>query len=612
MKDISHNNPIQKRPGGGHPGPHIQIVREKPKNAKKTFKRLISYIGVNKYLLLLLLIIMIFITLLSLASPALQADAIDTITLKDGYLSIDFKHFFIVLGILAATYGLSAVLNYFEGILSAKLSQVTVRNMRRDLFSKIVKLPIKYVDTHQHGDLMSRMTNDVDNVSNTISQSIASFISSILTIIGTVIIMLYFSPILTLVSFIVIPISMLVTVKLASFMRKYFIQQQTLLGNLDGHIEEMVTGYKTVVAFNKEDKAIQQFYQINAELKKYGIRAQVLGGIMGPLMGVIGNLSYLLIAAAGGYLTLKGSITIGIIQAFLIYSKQFSRPINELANQYAQIQTAIAGAERIFEVMDTPSEIDNGTTAVDNLKGDISFNDVTFSYKPGEIVLKNLNLKIEAGQKIAIVGATGSGKTTIVNLLTRFYDVQSGSICIDGINIQDIPKAELRKNIAIVLQDTVLFSDTISKNICYGKLDATEEEIIKAAKIARCDEFIERLPEGYNTILSQSGTNLSQGQQQLLSIARAVLADPKILILDEATANIDTNTEMYIQEAMINLMKNRTSIIIAHRLSTIRDADKIVVIENGRVVESGNHKELLEKKSYYYRLYQKQFAGIAT
>jgi len=458
------------------------------------------------------------------------------------------------------------------------------------------------------------MTNDVENISNSISQSIGSLFSSVLTVIGTLAIMLYYSPLLTLVSFVTIPLTVLTTTNLAKYMRKFFLRQQTLLGQLNGHVEEMVTGYRTVVAFGKEKKSEAQFNKISFELKKCGMKAQILGGIMGPIMNVIGNLSFLLIAGVGGMLAFKGKITIGVIQAFLIYSKQFTRPINEIANQYAQIQTAIAGAERVFDIMDTPSEIDEGKAEFDrdNVKGDISFKNIFFSYKKGEPVLKDFNLEVKSGSKIAIVGATGAGKTTVVNLLTRFYDIDSGSITIDGIDIRDIPKKKLRESIAIVLQDTVLFSDTIAANIKYGKLDASFDEIKNAARTSNADVFIERLPDGYDTMLSESGTNLSQGQRQLLSIARAVLADPKILILDEATSSVDTRTEMHIQEAMIALMKNRTSLIIAHRLSTIRDADMIIVIDDGKVAEAGNHDELLAKGGKYYSLYQNQFAGFAT
>ena len=368
------------------------------------------------------------------------------------------------------------------------------------------------------------------------------------------------------------------------------------------------------MAYGREGAAVEEFSRIAAEYRKIGIRANIWGGVMGPCMNMIGNLGYLLVAAVGGYLSLGGMIGIPAIQAVLQYSKQFTRPINEIANQYAQILTAIAGAERVFDIMESDAEIDKGKhpIEVENIRGDICFKNMYFSYKEGEPVLKGFDLKVERGQKIAIVGATGSGKTTVVNLLTRFYDIDSGEITIDGININDIPKKTLRRAIAIVLQDTVLFSDTIASNIRYGKLDATEEEIKRAAEMAHADVFIERLPDAYETVLSESGSDLSQGQRQLLSIARAVLADPKILILDEATSSVDTRTEMHIQQAMLALMKNRTSLVIAHRLSTIRDADKIVVLDGGVVAEVGSHEELLEKKGAYYRLYQNQYAGIAT
>ena len=474
------------------------------------------------------------------------------------------------------------------------------------------RLPISYFDTHRHGDIMSRMTNDVENVSNSVSQSIASLISGVLTVVGVFAIMLLYSPMLTLVSVVTIPLSMLATVKIAKVSRKYFTRQQTLLGILDGQAEEMISGYKTVLAFSKEKKAVAEFAKVSKQLRGCGIKAQIFGGIMGPVMNVIGNLGYLLIAATGGYMAFRGLITIGVIQAFLQYSKQFTRPINEIANQYAQIQTALAGAERVFEIMDYPPEEKQGRSTLENTRGDICFRNVHFAYKKGEPVLRGLDLDIKAGQRIAIVGATGSGKTTIVNLLLRFYDIDSGSITVDGQDIREIHKDSLRRNIAIVLQDTVLFSDTVAKNISYGRDGATEEEIRRAAAAANVDRFIELLPEGYETELSESGANLSGGQRQLLSIARAVLADPRVLILDEATSSVDTRTEMQIGLAMNALMKNRTSLIIAHRLSTIRDADKIVVIDKGRVAETGSHEELLAMKGCYYSLYQSQFAGLET
>lgn len=501
-----------------------------------------------------------------------------------------------------------------QGIFSAKLSQYTVKTMRKDLFSSLVRLPIKYLDTHSHGDIMSRMTNDVENISTTISQSIGSLISGVLTIVGTVVIMLLYSPLLTLISLSTVFLTIFVSGVLTKYMKKYFIKQQVLLGEINGEVEEMVVGYRTVVSYGKEQDAVDKFEKMSNNLKKCGIKAQIFGGVMGPCMNLISNFGFILIAAFGGWFAIKGFITVGTIQAFILYSKQFSRPINEIANQFANIQTAIAGAERIFEVMDADKETDEGKAdfEVENVKGDISFKHIDFSYVPEKQVLKDLDLEVKAGQKIAIVGATGSGKTTIVNLLTRFYPVDSGEITIDGQSIYDIPKDKLRRSIAIVLQDTVLFKDTIEENIRYGRENATLDEIKAAAKFANADEFIERLSEGYDTVLAEGGSNLSQGQRQLLSIARAVLADPKILILDEATSSVDTRTEMHIQSAMVALMKNRTSLIIAHRLSTIRDADKIVVIDGGRVAEQGSHEELIAAKGCYYRLYQTQFSGVKT
>lgn len=589
------------------------LTKEKPKDILGTLKRILSYMGKNRYIFFTLLAVMLAITILNLAAPSLQQKAIDTIGLTSG---VDYKNLVKYLIILSGVYILSSVITYFQGWFSAKLSQTTVKIMRNDLFKKIVTLPIKYIDTHNHGDLMSRMTNDVENISNCISQSIGSLFSGVLTIIGSLVIMLYYSPLLTLISVSTIILTLLFTSVMTKFMRKYFTRQQILLGDINGHIEEMVVGYKTVVSYSKERDAIEKFNKMSDSLKKTGVKAQICGGSMGPLMNIVSNVGFVLIAGFGGFFALKGLITIGTIQAFILYSKQFSRPINEIANQYAQIQTAVAGGERIFAVMDEKSEKDNNSThtdfSPDEVLGNITFKNINFSYLPDKPVLKNFDLDIKSGQKIAIVGATGSGKTTVVNLLTRFYDIDSGEIDIDGVNIRDIPKDKLRETIGIVLQDTVLFSDTIRSNVAYAKPRAELSEIQSAAKTANADRFINRLPDGYDTILSESGSNLSQGQRQLLAIARAVLADPKILILDEATSSVDTRTEMHIQSAMVALMKNRTSLIIAHRLSTIIDADKIVVIDDGRVVEQGNHDELLEKKGCYYNLYQNQFAGIAT
>ncbi len=602
-------------PGGrGGPRNEARINGEKPQNARKTLGKLMRYIGRNKYLFFALIAVMLLITLLGLAAPKIQQIAIDCMTLTDERLNVDTEKLIRTLIALGCVYGAQALFTYLQGIFSAKLSQYTVRIMRRDLFDSLVRLPIKYIDNHRHGDLMSRMTNDVENISTTVSQSIGSLISGVLTVIGTFIIMLTYSPLLTLISVSTIFLTIFVSAKMTKYMKKFFIEQQVILGKINSHVEEMVTGYRTVVAYSKEQDAVDAFFDMSDELRKTGIKAQICGGMMGPLMNCISNFGFVLIAAFGGWFSIKGWITVGTIQAFILYSKQFSRPINEIANQYANIQTAIAGAERIFEVMEAEPEPDRGQSSftAEDVRGEISFEDISFSYTKGKPVLKDLDLHVGRGRKIAIVGATGSGKTTIVNLLTRFYDIDSGRITIDGTSIYDIRMKELRKAIAIVLQDTVLFSGTIADNIRYGRESATDEELREAAAKAYADEFIERLPEKYDTPLSEGGSNLSQGQRQLLSIARAVLADPKILILDEATSSVDTRTEMHIQSAMVALMKDRTSLIIAHRLSTIRDADMIVVIDHGRVAESGCHDELIARRGTYYDLYRTQFAGNRT
>ena len=604
-----------RRGGGPMAG---RMNAEKPKNTKKTLLRLLRYIGRNGVILGTLIVIMLAVTCADLLGPFFQAKAIDTIGMDEATqkLYIDFdtmKGYLILMGIIFAC---SAVLSYFQGVLSAKLAQSTVRTMRNDLFAKISRLPIGYTDSHRHGDIMSRMTNDVENVSNAVSQSVTTLFSCVLTLIGALCMMVYYSPVMTLIALVTIPISITVSSKLGKFMRKYFVQRQRLLGQLNGQVEETVTSYKTVVAYGKEEESVEKFGKVSGELRHCAVKARVWGSIMGPIMNFIGNLQYVLVAATGGWMVLnaKGGVTIGSIQAMLQYSKKFTHPINQIANQYSSILTALAGAERIFEIMDQEDEIDEGNkeTKPEEITGHIEFKNIQFGYVPDHPVLKGLNLSVKPGQKIAIVGATGSGKTTVVNLLTRFYELDGGEITVDGVNITEIPKKDLRSFIAIVLQDTVLFSDTIRNNIKYGHAEASDEAMRAAAATARADRFIDRLPDGYDTVLAESGSNLSQGQRQLLAIARAVLADPKILILDEATSNVDTRTEMHIQEALVALMKNRTSLIIAHRLSTIRDADVIVVIKDGVVAEAGDHDTLLAMGGEYATLYSNQFAGIAT
>ena len=616
--------PMDMRPGGG-PRRGMNMIAEKPKNMKKTLSRLLKYIVTNKFMIIMLVASVIISALLNLAGPSIQGEALKFLTpstdeggkliiLEDGTVKVDFAGMARLLVLLGAVYLLSTLFTYIQGHISAKLSQKTVYRMRGDLFRKIEKLPIKYIDNHPHGDIMSRMTNDIENISNTVSNSVTSLISGIITIIGAFSLMLYHSWQMTLVALVTIPLTVLVTTKLTKYVRRYFMRQQQLLGAINSQVEESVTGYKTVVAFGHENEIKDEFNRTGDELRTAGIKAEIFGGVMGPLMNIIGNVGFLLIVICGALFTMKGLIGITTIYVFIQYSKQFTRPINEVANQYTSILNAITGAERVFEIADQNDETDEGKKVLlpADIKGNISFRNICFSYVQSEPVLKNFNLEISSGQKIAIVGKTGSGKTTIINLLTRFYETDSGKILLDGTDIREITKASLRKNIAIVLQDTVLFSDTVGANIRYGRPEASEAETEAAAKAAKAHDFITRMPEGYDTVLDESGGNISQGQKQLLTIARAILADPKILILDEATSSVDTRTEMDIQSAMINLMQGRTTLIIAHRLSTIRDADKIIVLDDGRIVEAGNHNELIAAEGVYYGLYMSQFAGIET
>lgn len=616
--------PMDMRPGGG-PRRGMNMIAEKPKNMKKTLSRLLKYIVTNKFMIIMLVASVIISALLNLAGPSIQGEALKFLTpstdeggkliiLEDGTVKVDFAGMARLLVLLGAVYLLSSLFTYIQGHISAKLSQKTVYRMRGDLFRKIEKLPIKYIDNHPHGDIMSRMTNDIENISNTVSNSVTSLISGIITIIGAFSLMLYHSWQMTLVALVTIPLTVLVTTKLTKYVRRYFMRQQQLLGAINSQVEESVTGYKTVVAFGHENEIKDEFNRTGDELRTAGIKAEIFGGVMGPLMNIIGNVGFLLIVICGALFTMKGLIGITTIYVFIQYSKQFTRPINEVANQYTSILNAITGAERVFEITDQNDETDEGKKVLlpADIKGNISFRNICFSYVQSEPVLKNFNLEISSGQKIAIVGKTGSGKSTIINLLTRFYETDSGKILLDGTDIREITKASLRKNIAIVLQDTVLFSDTVGANIRYGRPEASEAETEAAAKAAKAHDFITRMPDGYDTVLDESGGNISQGQKQLLTIARAILADPKILILDEATSSVDTRTEMDIQSAMINLMQGRTTLIIAHRLSTIRDADKIIVLDDGRIVEAGNHNELIAAEGVYYGLYMSQFAGIET
>lgn len=583
-----------------------QDTVEKAKDKKGTLRKLLHYFSAEKKRILLLLCCVVVTAVTSVYTPRLQSQAIDSIS--EGRYG-DLNYYLIL---MLAFYGVMSLFTLFQGRFSALLSQAIVKRMRNDLFEKMVNLPIRYLDNHPHGDIMSRMTNDIENVSNTISQSLSSLVSGALTLLGTVFMMFYLCPSLALLSCATVILTVTATKFLSGAMRKFYRKRQMLLGNLNSTVEEMVGGYKTVAAYSREEAVMQAFATTSDDLTRVGIIAEILGGSMGPVMNVINNISFVIIAAFGGYFAIRGVITIGVISAFIIYAKQFGRPIDELAQIYGQIQTAIAGAERVFAIMDEPFEDKSGEKDMEHAKGVITFRHVNFSYTEGHPILKDFNLEVAAGQKVALVGSTGSGKTTVVNLLMRFYDIDSGEILIDGVNIKDIACDNLRHNTAIVLQDTILFADTVENNLKYSGEGITDQEMEEAAALCHCHKMIQRMPQGYQTQLAQAGYNLSQGQRQLLSIARAFLAKPKILILDEATSSVDTRTEKHIQDAMVKLMENRTSLIIAHRLSTIQDADRIVVMDQGRIVETGSHEQLLAARGRYYELYMTQFAGQAT
>lgn len=590
---------------GRRPGNRNMTV-EKPQNGKKTLKRLMGYFVSEKKMLFLLMLAVVVVVACSVYAPKLQSNAIDAIAGRQWDMLSP------ILIVMVIIYIIHSICTYMQSKLSAVLSQNIVSRMRKDLFLNIVNLPIRYLDANSHGDIMSRMTNDIENISTTVSQSMSSLFSGILTVIGTVVMMVALCPRLAALSCVTVILTIVATKLLSKAMRILFKKRQVILGQLNGNVEEMVTGYRTVVAYNRQNAVVNDFDNVSDELTRVGIIAEILGGSMGPVMNVVNNVGFVIIAAFGGYFAINNMISIGVISAFIVYARQFGRPIDELAQIYGQIQTAVAGAERIFEVMDEPLEDKSGKKNMDDLKGIIRFKNVNFSYTKEKQVLYDFNLEVKAGQKVALVGSTGSGKTTVVNLLMRFYDVDSGEILIDDVNIKDIDCDSLRRNTAIVLQDTVLFADSIENNLRYSNSSATDEQMYMAARMSNCDSMIRKMPQGYDTQLMSEGENISQGQRQLLSIARAFLAQPKILILDEATSSVDTRTEKHIQDAMVKLMKNRTSLIIAHRLSTIQDADLIVVMDEGRIAETGSHANLLAKKGKYYQLYMTQFAGCAT
>ena len=582
------------------------VQAQHAEHAGATLKRILTYFIHEKAMMLGMLGAVLFGTICGIYAPSVQSDAIDIIAgAKGGSLGQ-------TLALMLGAYLLYSASQLLQNLLSAKLSQRIVQRMRAQLFDKIVDLPVQYLDTHAHGDVMSRMTNDIENISTTISQSLPSLFSGVLTIAGTVAIMLWYCWQLALLSCATVILTLLATKILSARVRKYSRKRQALLGQLNSTTEEMVTGYRTVVAYNRQQATAGSFCETADALTKAGIKTDVFSGVMGPIMNCIGNIGFVIIAAFGGYFSVRGLISVGVISAFIVYAKQFSRPINEIAQIYGQLQTAVAGAERVFAVLDEQDEDKSGAPLVPAKNNTVTFENVQFSYKPGQPVLHDFNLTVPSGKKVALVGATGSGKTTAINLLMRFYDPDSGAIRINGQDIRTVARGELRKNIAIVLQDTVLFSGTMRDNLKYANESATDAQLETAAEMSHCSQMLKNLPDGYDTLLTGSGENISQGQRQLLAIARAFVADPKILILDEATSNVDTRTEKAIQDAMQRVMQNRTSIVIAHRLSTIRDSDCIVVMDRGTIAESGTHQQLLAKKGKYYELYKTQYAGFAT
>lgn len=601
--------PRGPRPGG--PGGHNHGPKEKAKNAKGTVLRILKYLRNYIPQLILVLVLVCISAVANLAGTYRISPIIDAIgkigteaTLKDIAPEI-LKN----LGLLAMFYAFSAAANWGQSYVLAGVSQYTVKEIRMDMFAKMELLSLKFFDSKTHGELMSRTTNDVDTISQTLSMSVAQIFSSIITLIGTFAVMLMLSPQLTLVTLIIVPVMLLCTRTIAKYTHRYYGAQQSALGNMNGHIEETVSGEYAVKVFCHEEQVEAKFDELNDDYRNNAVKAQTVSGVVGPLMGMFNNLTYAITAFVGGLLTYNQMMSVGDVIVFLNYSGQFSRPINELANMFSQLQSALAGAERVFEIMDEPNEYigDKEKSEMNHAKGHVELKNVNFGYDKTRLILKNVCIDAKPGETIALVGPTGAGKTTIVNLLTRFYDIDSGSITVDGTEISSVQKDSLRDRIAIVLQDTHMFSVSVRENIRYGKLDASDEDVESAARLANAHEFIERLPEGYDTVLNDDASNISQGQRQLLSIARAMIADPDILILDEATSSVDTRTEIKIQEAMKNLMYGRTSFVIAHRLSTIREADKILVLVDGRIVEQGNHKELIALDGMYAKLYNGQF-----
>lgn len=611
------NNENKKRPpmGGGHGHGHGMGGGEKAKDFKGTMKNLFEYLKPYRLSMLVVIIFAIGSATFSIVGPKVLGKATTKIfeglmnKVSGNSLGMDFDYIGKILLILLGLYVISAIFSYIQGFIMSGISQKVSYNLRKAISEKINRMPLKYFDSKTHGEVLSRVTNDIDTLSQNLNQSLSQVISSTTTIIGVLIMMLSISVQMTLVSLIMLPVSMILIMLVVKKSQKYFKQQQEYLGHVNGQVEEVYGGHNIVKAFNKENDVIEEFNKLNEELYNSAWKSQFLSGMMMPIMSFIGNLGYVLISIMGGYLAIKKTIEVGDILSFTQYVRNFTQPLSQTAQIANVMQSMAAAAERTFEFLNEDEEVQFAENPVNpsEIKGEVSFENVHFGYTEDKTIINDFSVEIKQGQKVAIVGPTGAGKTTIVKLLMRFYDINSGTIKIDGKDINDFNRGDLRSIFGMVLQDTWLFNGSIIDNLRYSKLDASDEEVIKAAKLAHVDNFVKTLPDGYNMELNEEANNISQGQKQLLTIARAILADPKILILDEATSSVDTRTEVLIQKAMENLMEGRTSFIIAHRLSTIRDADVILVMKDGDIVEQGNHEELLEADGFYASLYNSQF-----
>ena len=617
-KDIKHTAGRPKGPVGGFGGPGGIAPGEKPKDFKKAMSGLGNYLGKYKFRIFLVILFAIGGTIFNIVGPKILGNA--TTEIFEGLMrkvkgtgGIDFDAIFKIFMTILTLYGVAMLFSLIQGFIMTGISQKVTYELRKEISTKINRMPMRYFDTKTHGEVLSRVTNDVDVLSNSLNQSITQTITSVTMVIGIIVMMLSINGWMTLVAILTLPLSMLIISKIIKKSQKYFVQQQEYLGHVNGQVEEIYGGHNVVKVFNGEEEALKEFNKANDKLFESAWKSQFLSGMMMPIMQFIGNVGYVGVAILGGYLTIKNRVSVGDIQAFIQYVRSFNQPISQMAQISNQIQSTAAAAERVFEFLNEEEEDQTVENAVSttNLEGNVEFKNVHFGYNPDKIIVNDFSAQVTEGQKVAIVGPTGAGKTTMIKLLMRFYDVSGGAILVDGHDVRAFNRSELRELFGMVLQDTWLFNGTIMENIRYGKPGATDEEVIAAAKAAHVHHFIQTLPDGYNMVLNEEASNVSQGQKQLLTIARAILADPKILILDEATSSVDTRTEIRIQKAMNNLMKGRTSFVIAHRLSTIKDADLILVMNNGDIVEQGNHEELLAQGGFYEKLYNSQFEESA-